>query len=377
MSINDPLPRSLAQQPRGLVLANGERAAGLVSFEVDNNSFYQADTFRAVLALSAQPRDRGADWWSRQDKIEAELLAGFPADPQAFGKADLVSLMVGYADDIEIDPLADEIILAGRDLTSVFIDTKTAEKYLNRRASEIAQELAQSHGLEAEIVATPGIAGAHHHIDAGVTHHHNRSEWDLLTALADREGYQVYVTGRTLHFEPRTDPNDTPYVIRWQAPDAGRAYPVTNALSLRLSRSLSIAKDIRVIVLSHHPKYKKQIVATAERKRVRNKVTRGVASETEPPQTYTYNMANLTPEQAQRYANERARAISQHEMNLHARLPGDSLLTARTLVRLEGTDSAFDQTYWPSSIIRHYSLEEGYSMELSAKNHSTESTVPG
>ena len=60
---------------------------------------------------------------------------------------------------------------------------------------------------------------------------------------------------------------------------------------------------------------------------------------------------------------------------LLARLPGDNLLTTRAQVQLIGTGTAWDQNYFPDTVTRHISFEEGYTMELRAKNHSTQSTV--
>jgi hypothetical protein len=44
-------------------------------------------------------------------------------------------------------------------------------------------------------------------------------------------------------------------------------------------------------------------------------------------------------------------------------------------VQLIGTNTAWDQFYYPDTVTRRLSVEEGYRMELRAKNHSTQSTV--
>jgi phage protein D len=94
-----------------------------------------------------------------------------------------------------------------------------------------------------------------------------------------------------------------------------------------------------------------------------------------PAQTYSFVRPNLTKEAAQKRANEKLRELSAHEMRISAELPGDSLLTMRALVELSGTGTAFDQTYYPDSIVRSMSVRDGYTMRLTAKNHSPESTV--
>ena len=60
---------------------------------------------------------------------------------------------------------------------------------------------------------------------------------------------------------------------------------------------------------------------------------------------------------------------------LNVSLPGDNRLTTRAMVQLVGTGSGWDQMYYPDAVTRHVSFEEGYRMDLRAKNHSPQSTV--
>ncbi|MFD2271423.1 hypothetical protein ACFS07_10485 [Undibacterium arcticum] len=41
-----------------------------------------------------------------------------------------------------------------------------------------------------------------------------------------------------------------------------------------------------------------------------------------------------------------------------------------------GTGTAFDQTYYPESIVREMDLTGGYTMTIKAKNHSPQSVIP-
>jgi phage protein D len=368
-------PVSSGTRPRVAAFANGERLQGLVSFDVDNNSFYQADTFRLTLCLSEQPTNRDWNWWSQQSDIEVELLAGYPANPASFGRADLVSLLVGNVDDIEIDPIRDEVTMAGRDLTARLIDTKTIEKYQNLTAAQVAEKLALAHGLTPVVTATQGTVGSYYQIDH-VAIQDDRPEWDVLTYLAQVTGFVVYVKGRELHFEPRKDPAiDAPYVIRWQPRAPGRASPVLNTTSLAVSRNLTIAKDVKVTVRSWNQKQKKGFTVTANRARTRNAVTSRVGRSPGPPQQYSFFFPNMTPEEAQQKANRLLKDISEHEVNMSAEVPGDPLLTPQVVIRLEGTATAFDQLFFPASVVHSYDDYRGYRTSVRAKNSSPESTV--
>jgi hypothetical protein len=92
------------------------------------------------------------------------------------------------------------------------------------------------------------------------------------------------------------------------------------------------------------------------------------------PQVYSYTIPGLTKQEALVKAQALLSEISKHEMRLEAHLPADNILTAQTLVTVQGTGTPFDQVYFPDSVIR--SMDDGgYRMQLAAKNHSPETTV--
>src|SRR5260364_107263 len=67
-------------------------------------------------------------------------------------------------------------------------------------------------------------------------------------------------------------------------------------------------------------------------------------------------------------AQSKYRQIIAHEMRLDARLPADSVLDCATPIEVRGTGTKFNQRYYPESITRSLSAEEGYQMEVQAKN---------
>ncbi len=192
---------SVVRQPRGIVKINDEVMRGWISWDVDNNTFYEADTFRVVFALSDLPSTRSADWWAAQTTIYAEVLGGFPKNPDQYDEKELTSWIYGRVDSVEMDPTSRTITIDGRDLTALMIDTKTTEKWVNLTASQIAISIAKRHSLIPVVTTTTRKTGSYYQIDyARLTD--AQSEWDLLTYLAHDEGYLVYVKGKELHFEP-------------------------------------------------------------------------------------------------------------------------------------------------------------------------------
>lgn len=359
-----PVPAS-SRQPRGLIKANGTVVSGWTSFEVTNNTFYQADTFRAEFAVSGLPQSLGPSFWSETAPISIEIFAGFPADPGNFSATDLDSIFYGQVDDIDWALERTHIALSGRDLTAKFIDTKSDQKYPNLTASQIATMLAQQQGLTPKVTATKTRVGRYYQID-NVRLQDNRTQWDLLSFLAREEGFVVYTKGQELHFEPAPNLSQDPYVFEWIAPAAPGGPPQGNFTAMSVTRSLTLAKDVLVIVRSWNARQKRAFVrkATMQHKSVASGV-----------QTYTYDIPGLTPDQAQQRATVIAQELSKHERKARIEGPADNLLQQTDVIQIKGTGTSWDQTYFPDAITRSMSVDEGYRWTVEVKNHSPESTV--
>ncbi|CAG2136108.1 phage late control D family protein [Cupriavidus numazuensis] len=359
-----------ARQPRAIVKVAGVIVPAWVRWEVSNNTYYQADTFRVIFAANALPPETDANWLSDQKEAVVEIFAGFPADPMSYSETDLDSLIYGQIDDVEYDPVGTTVTVTGRDLTAVFIDTKALVQYQNFTSSQIAEKLATSHGLTVSGPTTNTPAGTFYAYDH-VLQMEERSEWDLLTYLAQSEGYLCYVRGKTLHFEPRpTEPGD-PYEIRWSVDEDG--LPAANVQDLKLSRSMTVAKGVTVLVRSWHSRQAKDFTAYYPTKG--KTIQPGNASPHGSRQVYVIRRGGLTQEAATDLAQKTHREITQHEMNLWAILPADNILTQTAMLRLTGTGTKFDQDYYLDAITRSMSVQNGYLMTVSAKNHNPE-TVP-
>lgn len=134
-------------------------------------------------------------------------------------------------------------------------------------------------------------------------------------------------------------------------------------------------RDVKVTVRSWNQKQKKGFTVTANRVKVKNKTTSKVARAVGPPQQYSFFFPNMTPDEAQRKANQLLRDISEHEMNLSVSIPGDPAAGPTVMYRLDGTGTAFDQLYYPSSVVHSYDEGSGYRTSIRGKNSSPESTV--
>lgn len=346
------MPSNSTRRPRLLATVNGAQVATPLTARVTSNNFYAADRFALVAALGAStPYD-----WLSQDRMAVQI--GVALD----GASEI--LIEGEADQVELDPIRRTATLTGRDLTARLIEARTQESFSNRTASEIATLLASRRGLAADIARTTTPVGRYWQLqrDRITLDQFSRAttEWDLLVTLAGLEGFDVWVSGRTLHFRPRAA---TP------APSATlRATPgLANVTGLRLERALTLARDIEVVVKSWNARQQQAFLRRARRRRGSG-----------DPQRYVYVVPNLTPDEALKLAQRKLEDLTRHERRITAEMPGELTLTPRQRIRLDGTGTDFDQDYWIDEITRTLHPTNGFTQTLLARNASpgSQATTP-
>jgi phage protein D len=358
------MPSSPAwRAPRLQLLANGSPIQGAVEASVLSNNHYAADRFSATVALGI---DLWADavFWASQTDIFLDVQ--FSVD----GGVTFTSLIQGLADTVVIDVLTQSLRIEGRDMTAALIQNATQETFANRTSSEIATMLAQSNNLTPVVTPTMTPVGRYYQSehDRVALNQFSRSmtQWDLLIFLAGQEGFDVFISGTTLYFQP-------------SAATLVPAYIVTpaNVQDLRLERSLTLARDIVVTVKSWNSRQQNAFTQTV-RSSGKNGVSRNGAGQSGPPQTYVFVRPNLTMDDALKLAQQKAAELTQHERVWEATMPGDLTLDPRSMIQLVGTGTDFDQTYYVDIIDRHLSMEHGFVQRVRAKNTSprTQSTTP-
>lgn len=361
-SPTDAAKGSIARKPILLASLNGNIALPCFETEITNTSHFTSDTFRAHFALSNMPPDLGASYWSDSANDQIQISLGF-------ANSNPVPFILGQVDNAEIDQFKQTLILTGRDLSAQFIDTKTTEKYQNLTSSDIAGKLADLHGMQKNIAQTTTKVGTFY-VEDQVNLTREQSQWDLLIFLAEHEGFDLWVTGNTLNFQPSVDlQQDTPYVLIYSDNGKGGAGKFSTFTDLKMNRSQTLAKDVIVKVRSWNQIDARAFEVTAKRTQASKGQRAGG-----PAQTYAFTVPNLNQQSALNFAQQKVEEISRHERVITAELAGDNSLSIRTPVQLVGTNTSFDQKYYPDTITRHVSFDK-YRMTLRAKNHSTESTV--
>jgi phage protein D len=354
------LPSSAWRSPALRLIANGQPIAGVIEAEVTANNHFATDRFSARIALGAGFVVMSRFWGATQ-QILVDLQ--FSLDGAGFR-----SLIQALVDSVVLDPVAALVRIEGRDLTAPLIETRTQDAFANRTSSEIATLLAQRHGLIPAVTTTTTPVGRYYQNehDRITLNQFSRAttEWDLLVFLARQEGFDVFVQGTTLFFQPAQQATDL-IVLR-----------TTDLSELRLQRSLTLARDIEVTVKSWNSRQKTAFSQTAKASGRRSPGAGGIGPP--KPQRYVLVRPNLTPDQALQLAQRKLAELTQHERVVEASMPGELALTPRSQITLAGTGTDFDQTYFVDVIERTLSPQTGFTQRIRAKNSSprTETTTP-
>jgi phage protein D len=348
-----------SRQPSGTVLINGTSVPWL-EWSVTNNTYYSPDKYSLTVPASSLPAGLQRADLANMAEMMIEVRASLDTSSGT-------SLIIGRVDEIEDDLVNGVIRFEGRDRTADFIEAKTTEKFVNQTASQIVTTLAGRHGLTADVTATSTKAGRYYEIDHDKLTDQS-TEWDLLTYLAQKEGFNVWVTGTTVQFHPDSQSTSSPIPIVYSPPNGSQGAQATFT-RMSMHRSLTLASDVTVTVYSWNAKTKNAFKVTAKATKTKGQKSSG------SPQVYTFRVPGLTKDQAQQLAQKRAEDITRHERVIEVSMPGDVTTTARDQLALTGTGTAYDQTYWFSEIERTMAFEGGFEMHLKAKNHSPQSTV--
>jgi phage protein D len=352
LPLNDFVPVSRA--PRLRLIANNQVVTGAVEAEVVSNNYYAADCFDVTIALGPDPW-ANASFWASSSDIFVDVQ--FSLD----GGASFTSLVQGAVDNISIDPAFGLVHLDGRDLTAALIETRIEETFANRTASEIASLLAQRHNLTPSVSTTSNPVGRYYQSEHDRTtlnqFSRTTTEWDLLVFLARHEGFDLFVQGRTLYFQPAVKSADSLLVLT-----------PGDVLDMQLARSLTLARDIEVVIKSWNSR---QNLALAQQVSASglDSTERSSAS----AQRYVFVRPNLTSDDAVTFAQRMIAELTRHERSVRISMPGELALTPRSMIAIQGTGTSFDQTYYVDMIERRLRQNGGLIEHVVAHNSSPRS----
>jgi phage protein D len=347
------MPSGSSRQPRAYLKIDGVDCIPIevnVSMTAERN----ADNFGATLPLVA-PFDE--QYFSDTSPIPIEVIM---TNDQTVGE--WVQMFTGFCDVPRINFSTRRVILTGRDKTSLLIETKTSEKWLNKTTTDIVNEIASRVGLTADISLTsPDKVGLTYKDD------YNRISnqdvlFNVLTVLAEREGCAVFVRGDRLIFKPADQMNGGVITVAYQAPTKA-SYANGTFMNLEVSRNLSVAKNVGVSVKTWSQKQKKSL-STSWR-------SQGASS---TKLDYTYSVPNNTKEQIDKIAKNKLAEITGQERLIDLEMPGDVNITPENRLNLTGTNTAYDQSYTISRANHHMS-QSGYRLTIAGRGPDKKNTI--
>ena len=346
--------------PRAKLFINGVE---LIYLDIKISSVNAAisDTLTTSIPLYAYSFDYLDKFFNSTDENIVEVQI------DEIGNQQFKRVFYGILDDYRESLDGGRVFLSGRDFSAKLIDNKTTIKFVELSSSQVAETLAKANGLKSVVTETTNPIGIYYdnqHVDLLI----QRSQWDILSALAQQEGFDLYVKDDTLYFVDKEKVSHPSYDINVIAPAVKyQVAQVPNVITLDIARSFTLAKKIIVTVKSYNQLDDKTYIGVATREHITGKSSQAV-------QRYTIYPPNLTKEQATRLANATLQQITKREVVLDARVVGSTLLQKDTIVNLKGRSKTFDGKYYIDSLTHEMVFNTGFTTSFTAKNHSTLST---
>lgn len=355
--------------PRSVVRIDG-REMWFNSWTVHLNSASQADDFSIELPFRIM-KDAKPSYLINsiehpshllvRSEILVEIFVGYPDDPDTYDASDLTRIMYGSVDSIEINcSSSNEIVnLSGRNKVAAFLDHKTNEKFPNLTASQIAEELATRRRLKSHVVPTLTKVGAYANEESVEMNNDSQSEWDLLSHLAEQEGYIVRVIGDTLYFGPFDDQegvgqNADVYNYTWGQ----------NIEDFTITRNPHAAKKLVVDVHSYNSTTSQHVLATVTRD-----YESGEPGATAGEYRERHFFHGLNQEQAEYYANSILVQLGQNELTGTMNVSGNEELRVDGRIALYGVGTELSDFYFIKKVAHKFSLSSGFRSELSISSY--------
>ena len=350
---------STARQPRVYISVGGAaQSAGAparlapTECSVHLSLHQNADTFYLKLPLD---NDAGLDetFWADTAPIPITISA-----TNDIAAGDPTTLLIGQTDEPQIDFAGRAVEIKGTDLTTGLVDLKTDKQWRNKSNQDVINELAGNVGLTVQFGTDTDKAGLQFDQDFNEISDLD-SCWNVIVDCAKRLGCIAFVKGKTLYVQPVDQPASNVYALTYQRPTQAD-FARGNFVRLLCARNLRLAKDISIASSAWQHKQGKKVTSKFH--------SRGRATGSDTL-LYQFRGANLTKEQNDRITRNHLRETLAHERVVHVEgLPGDVTAIPPLGLSLDGTGTAFDQSYVVSDVVHRFSMGAAYLMDITANS---------
>jgi hypothetical protein len=329
-------------------IVNGSPVQGLLQASIVTSNCFSSDSYALTFATGPLPLGDIGFWSSLSSAyVEISVIAASqPTSP---------NLISGMIDSIHFDPIAGIVAIEGRDLSSSLIDSYRQQDFVNQTASEVTSTIASYHSLTPIVTATSSNVGRYY--GDGYTRlslgqfSRLRSDWDLVVQLARENGFDVFVQDRALYFQPSTDSGSIPFHIA-----------LRDVKTIRFEQTLTIGSNATARVQSWNSQNMTSYASNA----ASDDSDAAQAGDIANKQPFLFSASNFTSQQVTDSAGRYAAEIGRLGTMLRIEMPWNLLLSPRTTILIDETDSIFDTIYKIDHIERHYSTTSGSSQIIRA-----------
>jgi hypothetical protein len=331
--------------PRVRALINGVLVDSIMHVDIVLSGSCKSSRFELTASTLGKP---SSNLWldSLDGKVTVEILMR-----SQFSDND-VSMFEGLADSISVDPLNRTTRIQGRDFSSILIDSTYDDAFCNQTAGEIANYISDRHGFNANITATSAMVGSYQgdgHSQVLLNAHSRiTSEWDLLTQLAKTEGFELFVDGTTLVFAPSVSLSRNYLSI-----DSG------NVKEIKFHKRCPLSGQTRLTVKSWNLWLNQVSLFTDDQSS--DVAAPDVTNLNDTPGTeIAIVRPNLTPQGAERLAQQYSAAFIEQQLKVEIVMPGEFLVRPLDVLSVSGSGAGFDTDYIVRSVRRHFSSTAGF-----------------
>jgi len=313
--------------PRALLEVSGVTVkwTDIISIRVENTLYMAADSFEITL----DNINLLSNWFRKEQEVR--IYIGYVKDQTKWSKSELLHVFTGKIDGVKPSfGNPNTVQLIGRDYSARMIDTQSTISFKNQKSGQIAKYFAQKYKLK--------FIGQLGETDISKEMITDKKEWDILQALADREGFVCYVTkNKELYFGPRQQSDDKNIFTFSRK---------TGKVNCKIDYDDSSLDVITKVTVKHWHK-KKLIQATAENKSLTKIVGQVKERVVYDPKATTIALASSI---ANKHLKEWSRNVVTATVNSYL-LP---TLEAEKKVMTEGT-GRFDGTYYIEHVVHDFS----------------------
>lgn len=235
------------------------------------------------------------------------------------------TLLTGMLDNGEFDYERRLIIITGRCTSAPLHEKKTSDKWTNKKPDEVIKDLAEKAGLSTNITATSETRAGRKWGDDFVKLSDNVSYASVIHKMTEVMGARWWVDNMgVLQVRDESDSSGT-YTITYRDNNGAIS---SDALGIRIFENFMLNKNLNVTVKSWNQKEKK--VISSEKK------SSGQGGDLK----YEYYVGGLNQEQADQYAESKAKEHLSHQIRLEADCVGDVQCQAGMKLQLIGTSFA-------------------------------------